>query len=82
MCGFKEFIQVWPVDKAPVELRPLAESGWWISYIPRDYMKDMKLDLAEQPGSKIMIKSDLKKYNGTIIACPKEIKFTLYDVEF
>jgi hypothetical protein len=76
----KEFIQYWKQTDAPNELKDLLQSGEFISYIPRDYLKDMKLEMKEN--IKILIKEDLKKYNGIIIVSKIEPKFKLYNVNF
>jgi len=75
-----EFVQFWTFENAPRELKELISEGDYISYIPRDYMKDMRLDLREY--ANILIKSDLKRYNGIIVITNSEPKFQLYDVVF
>jgi hypothetical protein len=76
----KEFIQYWSYSNAPQELKELISEGDYISYIPRDYMKDMRLDLHDY--ANILIKSNLKRYNGIIVITKSEPKFQLYDVVF
>jgi hypothetical protein len=75
-----EFIQFWNFNNAPKELKELISEGDYISYIPRDYMKDMRLNL--QDYTNILIKSDLKRYNGILIITRTEPKFQLHDVVF
>jgi len=76
----KEFIQYWKGEKVPKKLQSLVGPEEFLSYIPRDYMRDMRLNLKE--GSRILIKSDLNKYNGILIVTKEEPKFMLYNVKF
>jgi len=75
-----EFIQFWSYNNAPRELKELISEEDYISYIPRDYTKDMRLDLHDF--ANIIIKSDLERYNGILVITTKEPKFQLYDVVF
>jgi len=75
-----EFIQFWNFNNAPQELKELISEGDYVSYIPRDYMKDMRLDLHDY--TNILIKSDLKRYNGIIAITKSEPKFQLREVTF
>ncbi|MCK9458723.1 MAG: hypothetical protein M0R80_03725 [Proteobacteria bacterium] len=76
----KEFIQFWNFNNAPKELKELISEGDYISYIPRDYPKDMRLDLRDY--TNILIKSDLKRYNGILVITRTEPKFQLQNVVF
>ena len=75
-----EFIQYWNFNNTPNELKDLISEGDYISYIPRDYSKDMRLDLHDYVN--ILIKSDLKRYNGVLVITRTEPKFQLHDVVF
>jgi hypothetical protein len=75
-----EFIQFWTYSNAPKELKELISEGDYISYIPRDYAKDMRLDLHDYVN--ILIKTDLRRYNGILVITRSEPKFQLYEVTF